>query len=737
MGNAMEIELLAPAGDMTSAKAAINAGADAVYAGGEFFGARAYAENFTTESLIELIDYAHIHGRKIYLTVNTLLKDAEIKNSLYDFIKPLYKEGLDAVIVQDIGAIIFLRENFPEIDIHASTQMTVTGVETVRMLEKMGVCRVILPRELSLEEIRNIHASTNAEIETFVHGALCYCYSGQCLLSSFIGGRSGNRGRCAGPCRMTYDAIRNGKYLNSKNEKYLLSPKDLCVLNILPEIVNAGVTSLKIEGRMKKPEYIAGVVSIYRKYLDMLLRSGKENYAVDASDIDKLSDLFNRNGFTEGYYKNHNGRKMISLTEPAFRTENEELISKIRKKYINDSIKENINFKLTLSKYFPAKITAVCRSVSVEAEGNIAEPAQKRPLRRDDVLRQLSRLGDSPYRASEIQIEMDDGIFVPVSELNRLRRNAVNKLSDAITAQYKRHETENDSMPDYKETKNNQGNLVGISEYDKEGSKPVLNCLISRAEQLDASENRNFIDTIYVEWSILNKDNIFNMAERIHKNNKKFYVALPHVCRDSALSFFNNNNWFFNNMADGYLARSIEEYYYIRNKSDKPIVFDYNIYSFNSISKKLLNDAGCEYTTVPMELNCKELQMRGCENEEMVIYGKIPVMVSAGCVKKTTGNCDHVSETVGLKDRIGEMFSCRNECSLCYNVIYNSKPLSLLNKSMEVLSLGLRAFRLEFTDENPKETSDILDKFTDVYYLEKQRNELPEFTRGHFTRGVK
>ncbi len=309
-----DCEILAPAGSYQCMIAAFNAGADAVYVGGSMFGARAYADNFDTEELISAIDYAHLRGKRLYLTVNTLLKEQELENSLSDYIKPLYEAGLDAVIVQDMGVLRHIKKEFPDLCIHASTQMTVTGIHFAKELKELGVSRIVTARELSYDEIRHIYEETGLEIESFVHGALCYSYSGQCLLSSLIGGRSGNRGRCAQPCRLPYELYdKNGRNLNS-TEKYILSPKDICTLEILPDILKAGVYSLKIEGRMKKPEYVASVVSAYRKYID-ILKSGSA-YDVDKEDIEILKDIYNRGGFSDGYYGRQNGREMMSLYKP-------------------------------------------------------------------------------------------------------------------------------------------------------------------------------------------------------------------------------------------------------------------------------------------------------------------------------------------------------------------------------------------------------------------------------------
>lgn len=369
-----QVEILAPAGSFDSMKAAVAAGADAVYMGGSRFGARAYADNPDEKGLLEAIDYVHLHGRRLYMTVNTLFKEDELEE-LENYMRPYCDRGLDGVIVQDLGALAFMRRHFPGLELHSSTQMTVTSVYGARMMKEMGCSRVVTAREMSLEEIRRIHDETDIEIESFVHGALCYCYSGQCLMSSLIGGRSGNRGRCAQPCRLPYTVYEPGDLsrqkdkhcapeqagqsgarsriieqtgkknrnqkpaasgrtgpspLNKSSERYVLSLKDLCTLDILPDIIEAGVYSLKIEGRMKSPRYTAGVVSIYRKYVDRYLEQGRDGYFVEPEDRKMLLDLFDRGGFTDGYYARHNGRGMVALKEkPEFREGNQKLLSLI------------------------------------------------------------------------------------------------------------------------------------------------------------------------------------------------------------------------------------------------------------------------------------------------------------------------------------------------------------------------------------------------------------------------
>lgn len=308
------MELLAPAGSMESLKAAVSAGADAVYIGGSRFGARAYAENPQEDQLLRGIDYCHVHGKALYLTVNTLLKEQELQEELYDYLLPYYKEGLDGVIVQDFGVMRFIQKNFPLLPIHASTQMTITGVDGAAFLKEQGACRIVPARELSLEEVRQIIQSTGLEVETFVHGAMCYSYSGQCLFSSMLGGRSGNRGRCAQPCRLPYTLLQQGKPVVSE-PRYLMSLKDMCAVDLLPELEEAGIASLKIEGRMKKPEYTAGVVSIYRKYLDRI-QWGDHRVKVSEEDRRALLDLYSRGGFSEGYYHCAKGPQMMTMSRP-------------------------------------------------------------------------------------------------------------------------------------------------------------------------------------------------------------------------------------------------------------------------------------------------------------------------------------------------------------------------------------------------------------------------------------
>ncbi len=421
-----EIELLAPAGSAGSLAAAIRYGADAVYMGGTRFGARAYAENPDEDGLLSAIDFCHLYGKKLYLTVNTLLKEKELNRDLESYLRPYYERGVDAVLVQDLGVLSFLKRTFPDLPLHISTQMTVASSWGAALAKKLGAVRLVLPRELSLPEIARIHQEADIEVETFVHGALCYCYSGQCLMSSMIGGRSGNRGRCAQPCRLPY------------NGKHLLNCKDLCTLDLLPAIRAAGVFSLKIEGRMKSPLYTGGVVEVYRKYLDRILAGEEENYRVEEADRDWLLDLFDRGGFTDGYYRRHNGKDMIYTGEkPKVRQVNE-----IRRKALEEELASEapalaISGHCRILPGEPIRLTVSDGRASACVTGMLADSAQSRPVAAEKIEERLRRTGQTPFVFDELRVETKDA-FVPMGAVNELRRQALEALEKEILHGYRR-----------------------------------------------------------------------------------------------------------------------------------------------------------------------------------------------------------------------------------------------------------------------------------------------------------
>ncbi|MDE6363078.1 MAG: U32 family peptidase, partial [Lachnospiraceae bacterium] len=421
-----KIELLAPAGDFACFQAALNAGADAVYLGGEQYGARAYAGNFSSEEIKTALHTAHLFGRKVYLTVNTLVKQDEFEN-VVPYITPLYQAGLDGVIVQDIGVLVCLRERFPDLALHASTQMTITGHYGADFLKKMGVCRIVPARELSLDEIKDMKERTNLEIESFIHGAMCYAYSGQCLFSSILGGRSGNRGRCAGPCRLPYIGAR-GK------EQYPLSLKDLYTLPVLPKLIEAGIDSFKIEGRMKSPEYVAGVTAIYRKYLDAYLENPEKEYMILPKDEQLIRHLYIRSDTCGGYYQQHHNKDMITLAEPGYSGSKQEVLSEIQEKYIAGKLRLPINGYVRICAGSPAVLTFSTETASVTVTGEMVSPARNKPLSQEDIRQKLGKLGDTCFQLTALVVDTDDASFMAVKALNELRRIAAAELEQKLLA---------------------------------------------------------------------------------------------------------------------------------------------------------------------------------------------------------------------------------------------------------------------------------------------------------------
>lgn len=716
--NRLKAELLAPAGSYDSLRAAVNAGADAVYMGGSDFGARAYADNPDCEKLKESIDYIHLHGKKLYLTVNTLLKNDELKSKLYGYLNPLYRQGLDAVIVQDFGVLKFIRGCFPKLDIHASTQMTITGKYGAAFMKECGAVRIVTARELSLKEIKSIHESTDIEIESFIHGALCYCYSGQCLLSSMIGGRSGNRGRCAQPCRLPYD-ITGSSLKNSQNEKYLMSPKDMCTIKILPDILEAGVYSLKIEGRMKSPEYVADVTQMYRKYIDLYLEKGREGYYVKDEDYKSLTGLYSRNGFSEGYYNTHNGRHMISLSTPSYNSVDTERIEELNNLFVKEDKKIPINIYADIVNDKPIKLKLVCNGITAEAYGNIPELSERHPATADSVKKQLVKLGNTPFKSADVKINIEDGLFIPVKFLNEIRRNAVLSLTNLITEQYKR----NDGINKECEIKN----LGSICSHDME-----IICSVETLEQFYAAIDIKEVKSIYISTDFISSDkNVLKKCiKECHSKGKKCFITLPFIFRNNiGLSMTKLSD------ADGYVVKNIDELGCFKH-SEKELTADYSLYSMNDLSSLFLNENGITSLTAPLELNERELMERNNSNGEIIIYGYLPLMVTAGCAKKTMNSCDNANSIYKLKDRYNKIFTVKTSCKYCYNVLYNCQPLSLLRYASRINDMGFNRIRLNFTFESADETKSIINKFVKSYIYNEYTDDIDNCTHGHFKRKV-
>lgn len=697
-----DFELLAPAGNINIFKAVIEAGADAVYVGGSMFGARAYANNFNEEELLYAIDYAHLKGVKVYLTVNTLLKNDEIEK-LYDYLLPFYERGLDAVLVQDLGALKLIHDRFPDLAIHTSTQMTVTGIDGVRFLKQFGVQRVVMAREVSLAEMKEIHEKCGMEIEAFVHGALCYSYSGQCLFSSMLGGRSGNRGRCAQPCRLPY-------CVGNKKDTYILSLKDMCGIKDLQKLKESGVYSLKIEGRMKQAGYASGVVAYYRRYIDSM----KE---VSDKDYKNIAGLGNRCGFTDKYYFEHNGTDMVTFEKPNFVSDASDELPQFSK------IK--IQGKLTLKEAEPGALTVSCGGYRFTSYMDPVSHALKAPAERKSVEERISKTGDTPFEFENIDITMDNDIFVPNGALNKLRREAIEGLQNEILMQYKRTASASCGWKSKK-----------TSEIKPSGDPKVI-ASVRDGKQLYRLLEYDNISEIYIDSSKYGRrdfvkefnDDVFC----VNKAEKKAYLALPVIFRKSTRDYFETISDQLKKIDfEGFIVRNYEEFFWVKTRfAGKKIVTDHNMYTYNDMAKSMFFDNGADADTMPLELNQKEINRRNNKGSQMIIYGYYPLMVSAQCVHKNSYKCDRTPQITYLKDRYNKIFPVWNNCSECYNIIYNSCPTVLFNNMQKIKNAGIDALRLDFTFEKPEEIDTVMAAFES-----NSADGIKEYTNGHFKRGV-
>jgi putative protease len=822
------IEILAPAGSYEGMRAAMNAGCDAVYIGGNSFGARAYANNLDENTLLGAIDEAHIRNKKLYLTVNTLLKEKEHAGELYRFLEKFYRQGLDAVIVQDMGVLHFIHEYFPELMIHASTQTTLTMAQGANLLKPYGVTRLVTARELSLREIRTIRENTDLEIETFVHGALCYCYSGQCLMSSMIGGRSGNRGRCAQPCRMSYQFYSGKKKLSSDQEKYLLSPKDINTLAYIPELIEAGIDSFKIEGRMKRPEYAALVSNLYRSYADLYLEQGKEYYDNHIhsesfhEDMQKLQDIYNRGGFSEGYGKTYHGKSMMSLYRPnhsgvhvgevasvrgtqvyitlqedvnpqdileirhreeegneftvksahskgenfsvnigrrqevaaekgkqqkdryynsklqvgdkVYRTKNNRLLNELEEEYLSKNRRLGLEGILTAKLGERLKLTLTFQEIQVSAYGEEVQEAQKQPMTREKLLAPIDKTGDTFYYFESLIICMDEGIFVPVSWLNELRREAISLLMKAVSEKYRRTSMREEPY------------AIPAKTSPAAGKEGLSFCVsVQKQEQLEAVLMYEEVSAVYLDYEWLEADLLPELALMAQEAGKDCYLALPQICRytqyerlkKDLLAIINHK------AVTGFLVKNFEEIELLRSlgyhEKRKKLIANYNLYTYNTEAKTFFRELGITHYTAPVELNYQELKVLGVADSDMIVYGYQPVMVSAQCLFASTSGCQKRKQgnTGNLVDRLGKSFFVQAHCNSCYNIIYNSQVLSLLKYSREIADLKPAGIRLDFTLESREEVQKVLSAFIAKFYgKDSIPSELTDYTTGHFKRGV-
>lgn len=882
-----KVELLSPGGSMDGIRAAVNAGADAVYAGGRLFGARAYADNPDESGMEDAIDYCHLHQTRFYLTVNTLLKEEELEERLYDYIAPLYERGIDAVLVQDFGVFRFLRRSFPELPLHASTQMTVTGADGAVLLSRMGAERVVLSRELSLDEIREIRRRTDAELETFVHGALCFCYSGQCLMSSMIGGRSGNRGRCAQPCRLPWtfeeecgDRDEKRGRLPEGGRKaagsYLMSLKDICTLDLLPDLIDAGISSLKIEGRMKRPEYAAGVTAVYRKYIDSYLSRGRTGYQVEEEDRRLLLDLFNRGGFSEGYYRTRNGPSMMASDRPnhcgtaagtvkdagqgriliqaaedlyagdllqvgteqfclradvqkgktavletagglktaggpktaeglkaaadlysqrhrgrarrggdreeakaqgessgrlrgrmpagqagiragdmVLRVRAQHLLDQLKQQYVDPVLRLEADVRAEFHAGRPAAMTAVFHSPSglvfeASETGAAVQRAQRCPLSEEDLRRQLEKTGDSVFRIRTLEIEADRDVFLPVSMLNRLRRETLLALRSKILEGYRRRlpGAGRGEIPVRARAVPCEGVPEGVGHAS--ASHPAVTASVMRWDQLEEVLKADGIGGVYLDSSMLiesyerdrlrRKDlswaeDLQELTDRIRSTGKKAYLSLPVIWRaDTAGTFERYFSPDLLERFDGILAESYDQLEAAARwgiaGSGAEIIADAGLYTWNHEAGEMLRQLGVTMDTLPYECTAAELKKRCCTGSEIVIYGRVPLMIAAQCQVKNHSGCRHQPGWGKLTDRKNIAFPVKNDCTYCTNRIFNSAVLDLRVCEEDVRRLGAASQRYSFTCESGRQTGEIL-RGTSL----PADAAVPQ-TRGHFRKGV-
>lgn len=808
------IEVLAPAGSMEILKTAISAGADAVYVGGAKFGARAFADNFDEEALEEAIHYVHVYGKKLYLTVNTLFLPGE-PDALYSFLKGPYEAGLDAVIVQDVGVASYIRRQFPDLDLHVSTQMTVTQEEGGMLMKALGASRIVPARELSLAELCRLKETTGLELEVFVHGALCYCYSGQCLLSSMIGGRSGNRGRCAQPCRLPY-VLRGGE----QTGPYLLSPKDLCALDMLPQLVSCGVDSLKIEGRMKNSYYVAAVTAAYRQAVDAIALG-----TFDAASVDRwkrqMAEIYNRGGFTAGYFQMQNGSEMMSMARsghqgtyvgdilkisqgeiafytekalskgdvisimlpaeeevaltvpvnyergrevslraaktkkmrvgmPLYRTKNAELMAALEEKYISNPKKEKIKIQVIIRKDLYATICIRLGDICVTVQGGVVTQAENRALTKEIILDKVSKLGNTPFIAEDVCIELDKDAFLPIKELNALRRSAVEALVKRLIEEKSRKPVEKLAEGREREVGQNQ---VPALHVEGAGQKmaPKLSALVQNRRILDVILGQEQVSRVYLDPMLMSDKEAYKSISDIRAAGKEIILCMPHIFRHSIMESFET---FLAKAGsyDGLLVRNIDSFAYVRSRkeyADKQVIGDASLYAYNAGALAYYKkDIPHMQFVMPRELSCNMLKaLWHGENGSLIfdIYGNTPVMVSAQCMQKNKDACNHQSDVLCMKDKKNIDYSIQCVCRYCYNLLYNGIDYSLLGLAEDVKSFCPRELRMLFREEDSDFVAELISGVSREYLRGEDMRTYAkslfekygrQTTKGHFRRGI-
>ena len=692
------IELLSPAGSPEAVIAAVQNGADAVYLGMGDFNARRGAKNFTDEEFEKAVRYCRIRGCKVYVTLNTLVNDREMEAAV-DNARLASDAGADGLIVQDLGLVSAIRRALPDIPLHASTQMSLHNLAGVEAAAEMGLTRAVLARELSLEQIRYITKHASIETEVFVHGALCFCHSGQCYMSSLIGRRSGNRGMCAQPCRMQYS-------LGGRMDDYPLSLKDNCLVDRLRELEEAGVACLKIEGRMKRPEYTAIVTDIYAKAL-------KEKRKPSTEEMEMLEKTFSRQGFTQGYF-NGDKKDMFGVRgEPD--KDAEKIFSTARKGYAEGELRR-----------VPVHFYTVCekgeriKAIAFDNDGNksvafgpVPERAKRQGLTESYLVEQMYKTGGTPYYCVENKAKAAPGLFLPASEVNELRRKLISDLSEKRAAPPQRRSFRLPPPP---------SNVPAIAD-------PVKIFQVRTAEQLSPELAALKPDYIYAPAMLMAED--FNIMRPFIDNGTGVVAVLPRIITDDQMKTvyealeklfdFGVNEALVGNLGHALLAR----------QAGMKLRADFGMNAFNSYSMAVLQQAGFLSATASFELRLSQIKaMAKPIDTEIIVYGRLPLMVSDQCViKESAGRCN--CQTPGqMSDRMGSVFPVVKEFG-CRNVIYNAHKLYLADKKEDLYSAGLWGLRLLFSTESPRECVEVAKG-----YLGLSDYKPNVLTRGLYYRGV-
>lgn len=693
------MELLAPAGSMEALRAAVCNGADAVYLGADTFNARINARNFSAADLQEAVVYCHVRGVKVHLTLNTLVLDREMPRAA-ELIRLAASCGVDAFIVQDLGVVSLCRQLAPDVPIHASTQMSIHSLEGVMEAAALGCSRVVLARELPAEEIAHICKRSPVEIEVFVHGALCMCYSGQCYLSSVIGRRSGNRGQCAQPCRLPYG------YGRFESTRYPLSLKDNCLVGELDELRRMGVASIKIEGRMKRPEYVAIVTRAYRT----VLNGGK----LMPSDLQELETAFSRQGFTDGYFRGQTGSDMFGRRQEGEDTA--DLFASARATYEQGEPQRiGVRFYAMIRRGEPAQLAVedpdgnLCRT-----RGPVPEQAVYRSLTPQDLEQQLKKTGGTPYLCTAVRSSLDPDLMLPASAINAMRRDVIAELTA------KRGRAAPARLNAYDEP----------PRYDGIAGEPQLTIAVRTAGQITSRMLSMKPTVLYVPLSELAEHP--DLPQRVSVETQ-LAAILPRVIWSGELAPVARQLRTVYEMGVRQVLAGNLGQLHIARAAGFAVRGDFGLNIVNSRAMRYLREQGLDSQLLSFELTLPQIRdISKAVPAELLIYGRLPLMLMENCVMKTrTGICACQTGTVRLVDRVGEEFPIVKDPGTCRNVLLNGKKLYLLDKKDALRGMGLWALRLQFTTENPGEIDKVL-----MDYQGRAVFDAGSYTRGLYSRGV-